>query len=191
MRYIYEHWTTIKKDTGKLISDITNYFKKLPGQILGFLKSLPDDFLALGKKVVTFFVKAFLNIGNTIKHAIGSGISHIASGIGGLLGSVLHLASGGLVTKPTLALVGEAGPEVVAPINQITKLSPQGGVSPLSSVATPMLNPAAPNGSAGTNMTINLRLNGAVYGDMNKAMNDLGRHLATVILPQAGVRLTR
>ncbi|MGH3429535.1 MAG: hypothetical protein ACRDQZ_18535 [Mycobacteriales bacterium] len=37
------------------------------------------------------------------------------SGLGGL---VPHLASGGIVTKPTLALIGEAGPEAVIPLHR-------------------------------------------------------------------------
>jgi hypothetical protein len=34
--------------------------------------------------------------------------------------SLLHLATGGVVTRPTLALVGEQGPERITPLNQIS-----------------------------------------------------------------------
>ena len=54
--------------------------------------------------------------------ALGS-VSGSASSIGGALAGVLGhipgLAGGGLVTKPTLAMVGESGPEMVVPLSAI------------------------------------------------------------------------
>ena len=41
--------------------------------------------------------------------------------------SVRPLASGGIVRRPTLALVGEAGPEAVIPLSQLANVSPSGG----------------------------------------------------------------
>ena len=38
---------------------------------------------------------------------------------GGMLSMVPHFASGGIVTGPTLALIGEAGPEAVVPLGQM------------------------------------------------------------------------
>jgi hypothetical protein len=38
--------------------------------------------------------------------------------IGGLLGSIPGLAAGGIVTQPTLAMIGERGPEAVIPLNR-------------------------------------------------------------------------
>jgi len=38
--------------------------------------------------------------------------------IGGLLGNIPGLADGGIVTRPTLAMVGERGPEAVIPLNR-------------------------------------------------------------------------
>ena len=48
-------------------------------------------------------------------------------GIGGFLGKILGLANGGLVTGPTLAMVGEGGstisnPEVVAPLDKLRSM---------------------------------------------------------------------
>jgi hypothetical protein len=34
------------------------------------------------------------------------------------IGLIPHLAEGGIITRPTLALMGEAGPEAVVPLNQ-------------------------------------------------------------------------
>jgi hypothetical protein len=41
--------------------------------------------------------------------------------------SVPAFAAGGIVRRPTLALVGEAGPEAVIPLNQLGSVAPQGG----------------------------------------------------------------
>ena len=47
----------------------------------------------------------------------------IASGIGGAFKSIIPgLAEGGIVTKPTLAVVGEAGAEAVIPLNKAGSL---------------------------------------------------------------------
>jgi SLT domain-containing protein len=48
-------------------------------------------------------------------------ISSVGNAVGGAVGSALSsvgLASGGIVTQPTYALVGEAGPEAVIPLNE-------------------------------------------------------------------------
>jgi hypothetical protein len=51
-------------------------------------------------------------------NALGFGSFSIGSLFGQLagLGSLLKFATGGVVTKPTLALVGEAGPERITPL---------------------------------------------------------------------------
>ena len=46
--------------------------------------------------------------------------------IGGLLGNIPGLADGGIVTQPTLAMVGERGPEAVIPLNRANAM---GGVT--------------------------------------------------------------
>jgi hypothetical protein len=55
-----------------------------------------------------------------------SGLSTLPGPIGGL-GKFLGLAEGGIVTKPTLALVGEAGPEAVVPLSRAGGIGGGGG----------------------------------------------------------------
>lgn len=56
-----------------------------------------------------------------------------ASSVGGLLGEGLNipeiprLASGGIVTQPTIAMIGEAGPEAVVPLNRSGASGSAGG----------------------------------------------------------------
>jgi len=52
-----------------------------------------------------------------------SGLSAIAGGIGKASGKIAGLASGGIVTKPTLAMVGEGGePEAVIPLSKMGQM---------------------------------------------------------------------
>ncbi|MDF1498515.1 MAG: phage tail tape measure protein [Patescibacteria group bacterium] len=59
-------------------------------------------------------------------------ISNIGAGIGGVIQGGLnsvripHLASGGIVTRPTIAMIGEAGAEAVVPLNSSNGL---GGIT--------------------------------------------------------------
>jgi hypothetical protein len=48
-----------------------------------------------------------------------SGINSLIGGVGGLVGKIPGLADGGIVTGPTLAVVGEAGPEAVVPLDRM------------------------------------------------------------------------
>ena len=49
---------------------------------------------------------------------IGSVAGSIGGAVGGVIGKIPGLADGGIVTGPTLAVVGEAGPEAVVPLDR-------------------------------------------------------------------------
>lgn len=52
-----------------------------------------------------------------VSNAINT-VSNVGGGVGRALSSIIpHLAAGGFVTQPTLAVVGEAGPEAVLPLS--------------------------------------------------------------------------
>ena len=48
----------------------------------------------------------------------GSVVEELPKGINGNKGDLIALASGGIVTSPTMALIGEAGPEAVIPLSR-------------------------------------------------------------------------
>jgi hypothetical protein len=101
------------------------------GQILAgaspiqvFVQIIADALQQLGKALIAFGIAKKLAI-DSLKSlnpfvAIGAGIAAIAAGA--LLKSQLNkqhkLADGGLVMGPTQALIGEAGPEMVIPLNR-------------------------------------------------------------------------
>ena len=92
--------------------------------------------------------------------------------------------------SPTLAVVGEAGPEVVIPLSNIPGgagvVTAAGNVAPLT-VSSPVAGSAG--GGGGQTVNVYLTMQGAVYGDINEALNAMGRQLATVLLPAAGTRM--
>jgi len=71
--------------------------------------------------VVLLIIGAFKILGKIIS-AISSGIGSFFGSIGGFFG-----AEGGIVTKPTLSIIGESGPEAVVPLNQAPGARPLGG----------------------------------------------------------------
>lgn len=103
------------------IGDMINAI--LEGDFLGFLSALFDFAGNL-----TIALNPLLRVLNAIGEALGifgedglwgsvkSGVSSAVDWVGGLIG----LAEGGIVTKPTLAMVGEGdGPEAVIPIKKM------------------------------------------------------------------------
>jgi hypothetical protein len=97
----------IKKVWNSFIDKIKSGFNSLVEKIKGFGSILKDAFIFLKDKLISTF-KAIIN-------GIISGINAI---IPGTRFDVPHLANGGIVTKPTLAVVGERGPEAVIPLSK-------------------------------------------------------------------------
>ena len=93
------------------------------------IPSLTDLFDAIDKRLnpvvedmtqaVTDANKAFREIDKATSTKLITGF--VGGGFGG--GGVHAFAKGGLVHKPTLALIGEEGPEIVIPVKNLTKLA--------------------------------------------------------------------
>jgi hypothetical protein len=94
------------------------------------LKSILTVFWDIGSGIVGAIVKGITDTGSQIASAIwdaipspvraaiqgaGSFAGGIASGVASM---IPHLAEGGIVSSPTVALIGERGPEAVVPLNQ-------------------------------------------------------------------------
>ena len=94
--------------------DITNGFKKIGVSLLRYVLS---PFQALLDGIVTL-INSFTTILNKIP---GVNIGEIKAPdlTNSIVGPNVAMADGGIVTSPTHALVGEAGPEAVIPLNQL------------------------------------------------------------------------
>jgi len=69
------------------------------------------------EKVYNEVLKPIGDILGTIGNGLGSVGKAISGGLGSV-GKMLGLASGGIVTEPTVAMVGEDGPEAVFPLDE-------------------------------------------------------------------------
>lgn len=123
----------ISNGAGTIVSAV----RAIPGK----LRSLASSFKSAGTSLITAFINALGNAGgvaadfagkiwSAVKSVINTGIDRL----NGLLKVTIdppgpgpkvtinppdipHLAAGGYVDRPTIAMIGEAGPEVVAPLS--------------------------------------------------------------------------
>jgi hypothetical protein len=133
------------KDAGKVVDEMISGFLQdaaaafaegmanifTGGNFLApLLQSIGGSLEALGKYVIKTAI-IVSGIGEALNKAIkGNPALAVAAGIalialGRLAENVAmknapHFATGGVVTRPTLALVGEQGPERITPLNQIS-----------------------------------------------------------------------
>jgi hypothetical protein len=141
---------------GKGVGEFIGFFLSIPEKIGRVFESLISTMFEFGKNMIKGLVNGILSAPGAILKAIKSLIP--GSGIIGSVAHVLGLAEGGIVTKPTLAIVGENGPEAVVPLGGKANYD-KAGVAPL-----PQSQSAAPTASSlsGSGLHIDtLQLNGA------------------------------
>lgn len=106
------------------------------------------DFLSGAVETFIGWIKTAMNalagFANSAKNVMGNIGGGLLSGLqsfgnmfsGGLfqMGNIPHFQSGGIVTSPTLAMVGEAGPEMVVPMSKMGQLASSATNSSASSV---------------------------------------------------------
>ena len=101
--------------------------------LLDFMNQMINDFI---RSLSQMFSQAIINmmggqqaIENWMMKMMGFGggqrmqLAGVGAGAGVDLSSVGHFAAGGMVDRPTLAVVGEAGPEAIIPVSRV----PNGG----------------------------------------------------------------
>ena len=120
--FFKDHWKTILgilfpqvglamlvfKNWGKIVGVVKGIFKKVRDTIFGFIDRIIGKIQGLMSKI-----SSIPGAG-----AIGKGI--------GALGRIPGLASGGIATMPSLAMVGEAGPEAIVPLDRLGEI--MGGI---------------------------------------------------------------
>ena len=96
-------WNNVYSTVTGWINAIVEFVRELPGRILEIIKDIP--------KMVINVVKDIPVIGDAVG-AVGGAVGGVVGGVKGFFG----LEHGGIVTGPTLTLLGEAGPEAVIPL---------------------------------------------------------------------------
>lgn len=149
-------WTAVSGALTAAWGGIVSFFTTVPGAIVGALGSGLSVLLQWGKDLITGIANGITGAAGTISHALVAAVKAAVGDvknavnsipvIGGAL-SAIGLATGGYVTKPTLALVGEAGPEFVIPEAQ-ARSAFGAGVAPLpANIGAPIASAAAGPGN--------------------------------------------
>ena len=98
---IFKYWEPVKEFFINLWNDIVKIFETAYNVIKGIIDSLMS------------FINSLLSSLGVVGEILGSGTSFIGKTLG-----IPGFQHGGIVTRPTLAMVGEAGPEAVVPLGR-------------------------------------------------------------------------
>ncbi len=147
------------------VEGVTSGVSRLYDMLRGVLKPIADS---LGG-VVQAVSDPVGSVTGAIKDTLG--------GIGGFLGGLIPFARGGVVTGPTPALIGEAGPEAVIPIDrlfaQMDELYGERS-QPKSESIKVEVEAVIPRDAVGQSLTINFHA--PIYG-----MQDFERQVRRII----------
>lgn len=94
---------------------ILNFFKTIPGKIGKFFSGLASVITAPFRTAFNLVADLWNGTVGKISFTVPSWVPGVG-GKGFSFPQIPKLASGGIVTRPTLALIGEAGPEAVVPL---------------------------------------------------------------------------
>jgi TP901 family phage tail tape measure protein len=128
--------TYLLKKVARVMDSIVDFFIALPGNLLragiDIASALIEMGLNWGRSIIDAIVEGLRRAGGAISGYIMSlvpdvgsivdsivgGAKNKAKGVLKGVGGIFGFADGGIVTKPTLGLVGEAGPEAIVPLSK-------------------------------------------------------------------------
>jgi hypothetical protein len=141
-------WTKLKGIVRDGIRDLVKFFTSLPSKIMSILSTLVHDFENLGSEMIHGLISGITSAPGAVVKAV-EGLIPGGGTIGKIAGAI-GLATGGIVTQPTLAVIAENGPEAVVPLGKA-------GVSPSGVTPLPPSTPAPSTGGGGLSIgTINM-----------------------------------
>lgn len=126
---IVRHWSTIKNgalDVKNWIvnrfAELISFFAGLPGKIGKLAVGLFDGFKSAFRAAINWIIGAWDSLQFSVNipriHVPGTSMDIGGGSFGFGVPSIPLLAAGGIVTSPTLAMIGEAGPEAVVPLGR-------------------------------------------------------------------------
>lgn len=136
---IIKHWDTIKQTFLDGVNGAVGFVTGLPGRVLSALGNLGSLLSGAGRDLISGFVNGIANaagfVGDIGRNVVNSIVKFINSNVINRINNLLEfkvgpltidppdlpqipaLAEGAIVNRPTLALIGEDGPEVVLPLS--------------------------------------------------------------------------
>ena len=128
--WISAAWGMVTSGLSTAWDTTASFIGSIPGKVLGFLGNAGSLLLQWGKDLITGLITGI----GSMAGALASGFKSLFDSLPGVgllkkLPGLSWLAEGGLITQPTLAVVGESGPELVLPLNKLQAfLNPVGNV---------------------------------------------------------------
>lgn len=113
------YWDDVKNFFIGVWSSIRDFFSNLWREMLGIVENATSGIRNTLSNILGFY--------NSVKAAVSQPIESAASAVSGFVGRVFGFQHGGIVTRPTFGVVGEAGAEAVIPLNRLGSLA--GGVN--------------------------------------------------------------
>jgi len=119
----------------KHFDTIVGWVKSMPGRIKNAAVGMWDGISDAFKDAINFIIRGW----NSLHFSLPSINTHIP-GVGKIGGQTIgvpqipYLAAGGIVTRPTVAMIGEAGPEAVVPLGHGGKYA--GGITNQITITT-------------------------------------------------------
>lgn len=127
-------WTQAKNFASAALSFIVTRVSNFKNNVLGLVRKIPGAIRSamsgVARMITAPFTNAFQGIKNTWNRYVGGKGFSVPSwipGVGGRSFKIPKLAEGGIVRQPTLALIGEAGPERVEPLTRSNSGNSDGG----------------------------------------------------------------
>jgi TP901 family phage tail tape measure protein len=126
---LYKNWDTIKEKALEFKDKLIETFNKIKQSISRIIGSLKENILGIWNGIISGIkgsinkIISIINIFTGGMNKIGFKIPSWVPGLGGKsfgfnIPQIPMLASGGIVKRPTLAMLGEAGPEAVVPLDK-------------------------------------------------------------------------
>lgn len=113
-------WSGMKNFFGSIWDGITSIIQGAANTITGIINSIISAISrvtsAIANSPVGKVIGGVSGVVGTVAGAVGNAVGAVGNFIGGL---IPKFAEGGLVSSPTLALVGEAGPEYIIPKSKL------------------------------------------------------------------------
>jgi len=99
---------TLGRTISQALGNAVRIFKQANSVLQNFINSLAE---AASQLLIMQTIKGLFNLAT--------------GGVGGFMGGFTMLAEGGVATRPTFAMIGEAGPEAVIPLRNLPSFAPQ------------------------------------------------------------------
>lgn len=125
--YVVSNWNRIKDGALYAADAIRNAWFNVWSSITGFVSSSVSSIVGMIDRILN----AVERLKDLVRSGVASGLNSAQSGVLNVVQKILNFlpfAEGGIVTRPTLGLVGEAGAEAIIPLNRLGSAGLGGGM---------------------------------------------------------------